>query len=393
MALLLTVHAPTIGGSLTLYETGAMETGRLYPQGIGSVVRRVDLYTGRDSVASAGVVRTRLDNRDGLFSPDGIFAPQWRDVILLARIDNRVAFAGRAERIREGTAGVQVTVDWRDLVDDLLAQQVDGVTRRAMDTDVLAATDLNDAVMSFGIDPAGLPPTNLWLPERATTVRRWLLPVLAALGYSVDWTAAVGADGAVTAGFVTRSESAFGNEADIPRFTDDHLVGDPKWDSGREQVLNLWEGTRRFWDATELRWERDDVQAFGSVAPFAVPTYSREHFGDRKARIDLSNVRDTAERIAEIADTVINRRAWPHVRGQMTLRGPEAAALRIGDGFLTDFALGVAAGRGLSATWRVQGRTVDLLTETTTVYCEQRDGRDEDYDAWVTAGANSTTAA
>ena len=77
----------------------------------------------------------------------------------------------------------------------------------------------------------------------------------------------------------------------------------------------------------------------------------------------------------------------------MTIAGPEAAALRIGDGFATDFALGVTAGRGLSRTWRVQGRTVDLMTETTTLYAEMRDGRDADYTAWEAAGAVEETAA
>ena len=66
--------------------------------------------------------------------------------------------------------------------------------------------------------------------------------------------------------------------------------------------------------------------------------------------------------------------------------------MRIGDGFETDFALGVAAGRGLSRTWRVQGRTIDLLTETTTLFAEMRDARDADYTSWVAAGANVVDA-
>ena len=104
-------------------------------------------------------------------------------------------------------------------------------------------------------------------------------------------------------------------------------------------------------------------------------------------------MRASAADIQAIANRMIRRRAWPHSRAQFRLRGPEAAGLRIGDGLVTDFALGVRAGRGLSGVWRVQGRTVDLLSENVLLYCEARDGRDADYQAWQTAGGDIVDAA
>ena len=392
MALTLTVYAPTLtGGSLVVYETGVAST-RLYPESLSSVARKVDLYTGRDALASAGLVRTILDNRDGLFSPDGVFAPRWREVALVAEVDSRVVFVGRAETTDESTVGAKASIGWRDLVDDLLAQQVEGVPSRIAGADVLASTTLVSAVDSLGLPTAGLPSLRLWLPERTTTIRRWLQPVLAALGWAIDWSASV-TGGVLSTDFRLTHEDEFGNESGLPRFVDRHLDGDPKWDSGRAQVFNVWEGRRRFWDDVDLRFETEDVSALGRTATFSLPVLSREYFGDRKARLDLSQVREDRLTITGYMDDVINRRAWPHPRGTMKLRGPEAAALRIGDGFVTDFALGITGGRGLARTWRVQGRTVDLLTETTTLYCEMRDGRDADYAAWQTAGGTVVDAA
>ena len=274
----LSVQAPTLTEPLTLYETGGV--GLIYERGISAIVRKVDLYTGRDSVASAGTLRTAVDNRDGLFSPDGMFAPQWRDV-LIAGVVNGVAviFVGRAERIAEGTAGLQATIHWRDLVDDFLAQQVEGVPSRCDNASIVASTELTSVLDAYGIPSAGIDTLDLWLPEKTTTIRRWLLPVLGALGYSLDWTASIEADGSVDAGFRVQHEDEFGNESELPRFTDAHLEGDARWDSGREQVLNLWSGRRRFWNATDLRFDQEDLEALGRTGPFSVPAFSRLHFG------------------------------------------------------------------------------------------------------------------
>ena len=392
MALTLTVYAPTLtGGRLVIYESGE-PSPRLYPDSLSSIARKVDLYTGRDAIASAGVLKTVLENRDGLFSPDGVFAPRWRDVAIVAEVDDRIVFIGRAETTDESVVGAKASIGWRDLVDDLLAQQVEGIPSRIAGADVLASTTLVSAVASLGLPTAGLPALRLWVPERTTTIRQWLLPVLAATGWTIDWSAAI-AGGVLTTDFRLTNEDEFSNEASIPRFLDKHLVGDPKWDSGRAQVFNVWEGRRRFWDAVEGKFETEDIAALGQDTQASLPALSREYFGDRKARVDLSQIREDRVTIVGYMNAVINRRAWPHPRGTMTVRGAEAAALRIGDGFVTDFGLGVAGGRGLSRTWRVQGRTVDLLTETTTLYAEMRDGRDADYAAWVTAGAVKETAA
>ena len=387
MALRLWIQAPTLTvGPLTLYETG--NPGRLYPDRLSSITRKTDLYTGRDSIASAGTLTTVLDNRDGLFSPDGVFAPRWRDALIVAQIDSNVVFIGRAEKTGEGTAGVQATIQWRDLVDDFLAQQIPG----AGDDNVAAQTDLTTTLQGLGVPTGALASQAMWLPQETTTLRRWLSPVMAALGLTLDWTATARGD-EIDTGFRLQEEATFGNGPQLPRFIDKQLIGDVRWDSGRSQVFNLWSGNRRFFDTAAARFDSEDIEALGDPAQFGVVRYSREHFGERKARLDLSQVNDTRQRIVDIADDVINRRAWQHSRGDFTLRGGEASALRIGDGLVTDFALGVTAGRGLSRIWRVQGRTVDLLDETTKLYCEVRDGRDADYLAWRAAGAQTEDAA
>ena len=386
MALRLWIQAPTLtSGPLNLYETGA--PGRLYPDMLSSITRKVDIYTGRDSIASAGTLTTVLDNRDGLFSPDGVFAPRWRDAVIVAQIDANVVFIGRAEKTGDGTAGVKATIQWRDLVDDFLAQQIPG----AGDDMLVAQTDLTATLQALGVPTGTTASQSMWLPRETTTLRKWLSPVLAALGLTLDWTATARGD-EIDAGFRLQTEATFGNGPQLPRFIDAQLVGDARWDSGRSQVFNLWSGQRRFFDAADARFDSEDVEALGDPAAFGIVRYSREHFGERKARLDLSQVQDTRERIIEIANDVINRRAWPHPRGDFTLRGAEASALRIGDGLVTDFALGIAAGRGLSRVWRVQGRTVDLIDETTKLYCEVRDGRDADYLAWRAAGAQTEDA-
>ena len=386
------VQAPTLtGGPLTLYETG--KPGRLYPARLASVTRRVDLYTGRDSVASAGTLSTTLDNRDGLFSADGLFSPHWRDVTLVAQVDLSVVLVARAEKTSEAGAGTQAMVQWRDLVDDFLAQQVSGVGGDETDAEVVASANLRTTLEGLGLPITGVPDLDLWLPEETTTLRKWLSPVLAAHALTIDWTATATASGdEIDIGFRIQGDEEFGNEAGLPRFTNAHLIGDPRWDSGRDQVFNLWTGRRRFYDTMAGRFQTEDLQARGRPAPFSTAVYSREHFGERKARLDLSQVRADAATITGIVDDIINQRAWPHSRGDFTLRGPEASALRLGDGLVTDFGLGIRAGRGLSRVWRVHGRTVDLLSETTKLYVEARDGRDADYESWRVAGANTEDA-
>ena len=255
----LTVFAPVLdGGRLVVYETGEASP-RLYPDSLSSIARKVDLYTGRDAVASAGLMKTVLDNRDGLFSPDGVFAPRWRDVAIVAEIDDRIVFIGRAESTSESVVGAKVSIGWRDLVDDLLAQQVEGIPSRIAGADVLASTTLTSALDSLGLPSAGLPALNLWLPERTTTIRAWLLPVIAALGWSIDWSANI-VGGKLVTDFRLANELEFSNEAAIPRFIDRHIVGDVSWDSGRSQVFNVWEG-----GAPVLRRDRGALRARGHL--------------------------------------------------------------------------------------------------------------------------------
>ena len=216
---------------------------------------------------------------------------------------------------------------------------------------------------------------------------------MSALGYTIEWAATVDSNGEIDATFRLQSEDEFGNEASIPRFVDRHLVGDAKWDSGRDQVFNIWSGRRRFWDMRRTRkFETEDIECRGLYNPSSGPAASRVTYGERKGRLDLSMVRAERYEVRAIVDAAIRKRYWPHQRAHLTLRGPEAAAMRIGDGFVSDFALAIAEGRGLARTWRVIGRTVDLLNEITKIYCEARDGRDADYNAWVAAGADTTDA-
>ena len=394
MALKLWIQAPTLtGGPLTLYETG-MSGGLLYPDRLSSITRKVDVYTGRDSIASAGTLTTALDNRDGLFSPDGVFAQDWRAVAIVAAIDDRVVFVGRPEKTTEGVAGIRADIQWRDAVDDFLAQQVPGVESEDEDAgQIIAQTSLVGTLASLGLATAGVTDLTLWLPENATTLRRWLFPVLAVLGFSIDWTSTLNAAGEVIAGFRVQTEAEFGNEADIPSFIDKHLVGDASWDSGRDQVFNIWTGRRRYWDREARKFETEDIECRGLYSMGSGPAASRVLYGERKGRFDMSMVRAERHAVRATIDAAIRKRWWPHQRATLTLSGPEAAALRIGDGFITSFNLGIAQGRGLARTWRVIGRTVDLLNEITKIYCEARDARDEDFSSWVAAGANTTDAA
>lgn len=377
MALCIEIHAPTLTDPLLVYETGNSDS-RLYAGGIGSISRQTDLYTGTDAVASAGIVKTSVDNRDGLLSPDGCFAPDWREVFLTAQIDDRPIFVGRAVNIREGVAGVRVDIHWRDLVDDFLAQQIEGIPGQIDGANILASTDLTAALEKFGILDVEVADIDLWVPQSTTTLRKWLIPVLGMAGYTLDWTGAVGG-GAIDAQLLAQYEGRFGNDPDLPTFTDEHLVGDVRWDSGREQVLNIWKGARRFWNSATLMFDMDEFTAYGDTRPESLAALSRSLYGDRSADLDLSSVRADRATLLSLINRMINRRAWAHPRGTMKLAGPDAAALRIGDGFFSAFNFGVRAGRGLHRVWRVVGRTLDMVTETTVVRAEIRDGRDADY--------------
>ena len=396
MTLRIEVRGPGLtSGPLVLYETG--EQGLIFGRP-GAISRRVDIYSGRDVLASGGSWTTTLHDPDGLFAPDGLFGQDWREVTITAAIDTRLVFVGRADQILTpaGGAGQRTQVRWRDLVDNFLAQPVDGVDPDQADLRIVARTTLASALRRYGIVPRTPPPAlGLWLPERTSTLRQWLWPVLAALGYELDWAGTVIGDTLATGIYVAEPDG-FGNTsgAGLPVFFDQHLVStSPRIDHGREQVVNLWSGRRRFWDAAEMKFDREDVNAYGSLQIASLAVASRSIYGARRARMDLSQIDELLGTIRGIADRLIGRRLWPHARAEFLVRGRDAADLHIGDGFVTGLAYESTLGRGLSRVWRVIGHTLDMERETVKLYAEARDGRDADYRRWRDAGAGQFEAA
>ena len=393
MTLVVTIHSPLVtGGEIEIYRTGASGSARLF-RGSSPVVRRADVFTGSQSVASAGTWSMEVSDPDGVFSPTGIFS-RWDEATVSVSIDAQPVFIGKPETVQTSgrAAGLKSRIVWRDLVDELLTRQVDGIRSQAREgLIVIAQVPIASLLAAYGIVLPGLPSLTLWYPERTQTIRQWVIPVLAALGYSLDWDASAGITAAT---FVGAHESRFRNTAQIPYFTDAHLEGGraPDWSSGREQVVNLWTGRRRFFDEPNLRFGSEDVNAYGDLRVSSVAAGSRARYGERKARLNLEAVSGIEGVTRRIADNMINRRAWPHPRSVFRLIGADAAALRIGDGFVSAFSFATSAGAGLRRVWRVQGRSVDLEVESATIYAESRDARDEDYQFWVDGGGVSVEA-
>ena len=393
MTLVVTVHSPLLtGGELEIYRSGATGSARLF-RGSSPVVRRADIFTGSQSVASAGTWSMEVADRDGVFSPTGIFS-RWAEATVSVSIDAQPVFIGKPETVSSTgrAAGLKARVVWRDLVDDLLTRQVDGIESQAREgLIVIAQVPLASLLAAYGIVLPALPQLTLWYPERTQTIRQWVIPVLAALGYSLDWDAS---GGITAATFTGAHESRFRNSAVVPVFHDAHLEGGraPDWSSGREQVVNLWTGRRRFFDVQELRFGTSAVNAYGDLRVSSVAAGSRERYGERKARLNLEAVAGIEGVTRRIADDLINRRTWPHPRAVFRLIGADAAALRIGDGFVSSFSFATSAGAGLRRVWRVQGRSVDLEVESATIYAESRDARDEDYAFWRNSGASTFEA-
>ena len=390
MTLVVTVWSPLLtGGSMEIYRSGAAGSARLL-EGSSPVARKTDVFSGADSVASAGTWRMQVHDPDGIFGSDGIFA-RWDAATVSVTIQGEPVFIGRPETVESAGshAGITARIVWRDLVDDLLARQVRGIRSQAREgLIVVAQARLVEFLAGFGITVPSPPEMTLWYPERTQTLRKWLVPVLSALGYSLDWDAS---GGVTAARIVGAHESRFRNSASLPIFRDAHLEGGraPTWTSGREQVINLWSGRRRFFNEESLRFETQDVNGYGDLRISSTAAGSRTRYGERAARLSLEAISGLEGVIVRVADDMINRRAWPHPRATFRLIGRSAAALRIGDGLVTSMALATSQGIGLRHVWRVQGRSVDLETESATLYCERRDDRDEDYRHW--SGAGGTT--
>ena len=390
MTLAVTVWSPLLsGGRMELYRTGATGSARLL-EGLSPIVRKTDVFTGSQTVASSGTWRMEVHDPDGVFGPDGIFT-RWDAATVSVEIQGEAVFIGRPETVESvgSHAGLTSRIVWRDLVDDLLACQVRGIRSQSREgLIVVAQAQLNEFTAGFGITLPSPPNLTLWYPERTQTLRKWIVPVLSALGYSLDWDAS---GGIAAARIVGAHESRFRNSASLPIFRDAHLEGSraPTWTSGREQVINLWSGRHRFYNEEALRFDTRDVNGYGDLRVSSVAAGSRARYGERAARISLEAVSGLEGVIVRIADEMVNRRAWPHPRATFRLIGRSAAALRIGDGLVTAMALATSRGIGLRHVWRVQGRSVDLEKESATLYCERRDDRDEDYRHW--SGAGGTT--
>ena len=421
MTLQIDVHTPSISaGSVRVFRAGERNQ-RLMP-GFPAVPRRTDLYTGADAVSSVGSWKMKVLNEDGLFSPDGLFAPDMKAPFVAASVSNRVVFLGKAVKLSyeaHKSGGVIASIHWRDFLDDFLTRQIDGVDEETVrsgfvpgsadedrEIEVIAQALLLQVMGALGFpryrraNGAMVPAADvpLWYPENTTTIRQWLLPVFAALGLSYDWTATINAGtGTLTAGLRASWEGEFLNRASLPIFTDSHLLKIGAWDDGREQVANLWEGKFRWWDTEERRFQTRDVDVRVAYGTWSVANQSRLIFGERKSRIRFDQLRLASEYDLDVmVSEMLARRLWEHPRVRMTLQGAAAAGLRVGDGFITHFRLGIVSGRGLRRHWRVLGRTLvvreDARDASIEVYAEVRDGRDEDYRDWATNGFPSAMA-
>ena len=289
-----------------------------------------------------------VEDRDGVFSPTGIFS-RWADATVAVSIDGEPVFIGKPETVVNTgrSAGLVSRVGWRDLVDDLLTRQIQGIRSQAREgLIVVAQVSLSDLLTAYGITLPAVPNLVLWYPERTQTLRQWVVPVLSALGYTLDWSAA---GGVTAATFDGAHESRFRNTAALPIFRDAHLEASrsPDWSSGREQVVNIWTGKRRFFDEDELRFQTQDINGYGDLRVSSVAAGSRARYGERKARLSLEAVSGLEGTVRRVADALINRRAWPHPRATFRLLGTDAARLRIGDGLVSAFGFASSAGVGL----------------------------------------------
>ena len=77
-----------------------------------------------------------------MFSPNDVFALDWRTVTLVAAFDDNVVFVGLAKKAEDRDCqSATLDIQWRDLVDDLLAQQVPGVESEVVDAvEIVAET-------------------------------------------------------------------------------------------------------------------------------------------------------------------------------------------------------------------------------------------------------------
>ena len=394
------IYAPSITrGSHVVYDSGlpnqAMLTGS--PQ---SFSRRIDLYGGNRSLATAGAWQMKLFDPEGLYSEDGLFWPNLREALVVASISGRVVFLGSAVKVSHtgNKAGVITAIHWRDLVDDLAAQRVEGIpTGETEGQVIIAQTTLHEILEANGIplrvvDLDGtvtdIVDVDIWYPIQSTTIRQWLFPVLAALGYAVDWAANI-SGGVLVSTFAVTHESRFRNRLPgLPLFTDRSLLGNAvSWDDGRQQIANVWTGNHRTYDTVAQEFVTQETTALVDESIFSVAVASREDYGSRRINLNLSALRVDEESLIGYANAALARRLWPHPRGKMSLTGGAAADLRIGDGFVTDFNLGTGVGRGLARTWRVIGRTINLQDEVIQVEAEMRDNRDEDFEDWRSLGS------
>ena len=395
----LEIFAPSLAaGSQIVYESGVTGSA-LVNRSLRPISRRVDLYGGNQALATGASWNMQVYDPQGVYSEDGLFWPDFRRALLVASVDDRVVFLGAATGIshQASTMGAVTTITWRDLVDDLVAQRVEGIdSDQAGGQVVIAQTSLHSVLDAYGIPTAvedadgtqsPIPDLALWHPEQSATIRQWILPVLAALGYAVDWSAAI-TGGQLSRSFRVTHESRFRNRVPgLPLFTDRSLLtGKARWNDGRAQVWNVWTGRHRVFDSAEQEFREVDLEELVSDFLLSQAVVSRSIFGARRAPLDLSAMRATEAEILGHVRVAVSRRLWPHPRGKMSLAGAEASDLKIGDGFVTDFKFNSNLGRGLARVWRVIGRTVNIEDDVIEVEAEMRDARDEDYQDWAALG-------
>ena len=266
------IYSPSLTtGSIVVYESGDPAPS-LIKSSWQPIARRVDLYGGNRSIATGSIWSMKLYDPQGIYGEDGLFYPNFREVLLVAYVNDRVVFLGRPLKISHSStsAGAITTIQWRDLVDDLVAQRIDGIdSDDTGNQDIVAQTSLHEVLESYGIpvvveDKDGtetpIPDLNLWYPQQSSTLRGWILPVLAALGYSVDWAATLSA-GDLTRTFAITHEGRFRNRTGLPVFTDASLLkGAATWDDGRAQIFNIWTGQRRIYNNAEMEFQQISLE-------------------------------------------------------------------------------------------------------------------------------------
>ena len=141
MTLRVEFFSPAIKNSRFLvYESGVREN-YMTNRNIKPFSRKIDLYGGDRSIAVGGYWNLELYDPQGFFSETGIFSPDLRSVVATVTLGERVVFVGRAEKINHKSkdGGLLTSIQLRDIVDDLVAQRVEGIVTDAVEEEVFVA--------------------------------------------------------------------------------------------------------------------------------------------------------------------------------------------------------------------------------------------------------------